>query len=93
MTKTLAAGRIAGAGLDVFEQEPPDPADPLFRLDNVVLTPHALCWSDELYAGCGRDAVQSVLDLLDGRPPRHIVNPDVATSAEWRRKLARFIGE
>jgi D-3-phosphoglycerate dehydrogenase len=90
LTEALAAGRIAGAGLDVFEQEPPDRADPLFQLGSVVLTPHALCWCDELYAGCGRDAVQSVLDLLGGKVPRHIVNPNVVVTSEWRRKLARF---
>jgi phosphoglycerate dehydrogenase-like enzyme len=90
LTETLAARRIAGAGLDVFEHEPPDPDDPIFRLDNVILTPHALCWTDELYAGCGRDAVQSVLDLLSGKEPAHIVNPQAAATHAWRSKLESF---
>jgi phosphoglycerate dehydrogenase-like enzyme len=90
LTEALAGRRIAGAGLDVFEQEPPDPYDPLFKLGNVVLTPHALCWSDELYAGCGRDAVRSVLDLLEGKAPKNIVNRDIADNPDWRRKLTSF---
>jgi D-3-phosphoglycerate dehydrogenase len=91
LTEALAAHRIEGAALDVFEQEPPDPDDPLFQLDNVILTPHALCWTDELYAGCGRDAVQSVLDLLSGKAPAHIVNPDVVVTTAWRSKLVSFL--
>ena len=43
LTEALAARRIAGAGLDVLEAEPPDPADLILRLDNVIVTPHALC--------------------------------------------------
>ena len=42
----LREDRIAGAGLDVFEQEPPDPANPLFAMDNVISTAHNLCWTD-----------------------------------------------
>jgi D-3-phosphoglycerate dehydrogenase len=90
LTEALAQRRIAGAALDVFEREPADPDDPLFALDNVVLTPHALCWTDELFAGCGRDAVQAVLDTLAGRAPAGIVNRQILEHAGWRAKLARF---
>jgi D-3-phosphoglycerate dehydrogenase len=92
LTVALAARRIAGAALDVFEHEPLDPRDPLLTLDNVILTPHALCWTDELFAGCGRDAVQSVLETLGGREPAHIVNPAVLQSRQWRGKLDALAG-
>lgn len=92
LTGALSARRIAGAALDVFEQEPLDVGDPLLTLDNVILTPHALCWTDELFAGCGRDAVQSVLDTLRGREPAHIVNPAVLQDPHWRGKLNALAG-
>ena len=69
---------------------PVDPADPIFRLDNVVLTPHALCWSDELFAGCGRDAVQAVLEILEGKLPTHLINREVTGHKAWRRKFDLF---
>jgi phosphoglycerate dehydrogenase-like enzyme len=92
LTVALSALRIAGAALDVFEQEPLDASDPLLALDNVILTPHALCWTDELFAGCGRDAIQSVLDALQGREPAHIVNPAVLRNPQWRGKLNALAG-
>jgi D-3-phosphoglycerate dehydrogenase len=76
LTAALQRRSIAGAGLDVFEQEPVDPADPLLKLDNVVLSPHALCWTDECFLGNGRSACQSIVDVAQGRVPRHVVNPD-----------------
>jgi D-3-phosphoglycerate dehydrogenase len=90
LTAALAERRIAGAGLDVFDPEPIDPADPLLALDNVVLTPHSLCWTDELFAGCGRAAVAAVLDVLAGRTPANIVNPEVVNRDAWQAKLRRL---
>ena len=69
LTEALQERRIAGAGLDVFEQEPIDPHDPLLALDNVILAPHALCWTDECFAGNGRSAIASILDVAAGRVP------------------------
>ena len=46
LTEVLEERRIAGAGLDVLEKEPPDADDPILRLDNVIFGPHALCWTD-----------------------------------------------
>jgi phosphoglycerate dehydrogenase-like enzyme len=77
LTEVLAAGRIAGAGLDVLEAEPPDLAEPILKLDNVILAPHALCWTDQCFAGNGAADVKAVLDLQHGRVPVGIVNLEV----------------
>ena len=75
LLEALRAGRIAGAGLDVFEQEPVDPQNPLLRMENVIVTPHALCWTDECFDAIARAGLQSVADFSLGRRPAHIVNP------------------
>ena len=84
LLEVLRAGRIAGAGLDVLEQEPPDQSDPLLALDNVILTPHALSWTDQCFAGIGASAVRSVLDVAAGRVPEGLVNRDVLRHPRWR---------
>jgi len=76
LIEVLRAGRIAGAGLDVFEQEPVDPANPLLRMDNVIVTPHALCWTDECFHAIASSGLQSVVDFSLGRRPAHVVNPE-----------------
>ncbi len=76
LIEALRAGRIAGAGLDVFEQEPVDPANPLLRMDNVIVTPHALCWTDECFHAIASAGLQSVVDFSLGRRPAHVVNPE-----------------
>ncbi len=89
LVAVLQARGIAGAGLDVQEQEPPDPADPLLALDNVILTPHALCWTDQCFAGIGASAVRSVLDVAHGRVPEGLVNRAVLDHPRWRGRAAR----
>jgi D-3-phosphoglycerate dehydrogenase len=87
LTAVLRERRIAGAALDVFEQEPVDPRDPLLALDNVIVAPHAICWTDELFHGNGRAACRSILDVAAGRIPQHVVNRAVLEQPGLQAKL------
>lgn len=75
LIETLSARRIAGAGIDVFEQEPVNPANPLLKLDNVIVTPHALCWTDECFHDIASTGLKSIVDVSLGRRPAHLVDP------------------
>lgn len=90
LTAALQEGRIAGAGLDVFEQEPSPADNPLYRLDNVIVTPHALCWTDQCFAGIGAADVKAVFDVMHGRVPTGIVNREIVEQPAWRAKLERY---
>jgi phosphoglycerate dehydrogenase-like enzyme len=81
--------RIAGAALDVFEQEPVDPENPLLTMDNVIVTPHALCWTDECFHNMATTGLASIVDALAGRRPRFVVNPDVLTHPRIGELMAR----
>jgi phosphoglycerate dehydrogenase-like enzyme len=74
LVEALRSGRLFGAGLDVVDPEPLPDGHPLLELENVVLTPHALAWTDEMALGNGRSAIRAVLDLQAGRRPRFLVN-------------------
>jgi phosphoglycerate dehydrogenase-like enzyme len=74
LVEALRLRRVRAAGLDVFETEPPAPGHPLLDLDNVILSPHALAWTDEMSAGNGGSAVRAVLDVAAGRVPQFVVN-------------------
>ena len=89
LTKVLQERRIAGAGLDVLEREPPDLSDPILALDNVILTPHALCWTDQCFAHQGALDIQAVLEYCDGSPPTGtIVNRSVLDSQSWLERIS-----
>jgi phosphoglycerate dehydrogenase-like enzyme len=83
LTAALLERRIAGAALDVFDPEPPDPADPLLQLDTVLLAPHAIAWTAELALGNGTSAITAIRDLAAGRRPATVVNPDALAHPRW----------
>lgn len=75
LASALGEGRLLGAGLDVFEHEPPDPAHPLFALPNVVVTNHIGWYSEEAMRDVQRKAAEEAVRVLNGQPPRHWLNP------------------
>ena len=77
LIEALRAGRIAGAALDVFEREPVAPDNPLLAMDNVIVTPHSLCWTDECFHNMAVTALASIVDALAGRRPEFVVNREV----------------
>lgn len=93
LTRALSSGRIAGAGLDVFETEPVSADDPLLRLDNVVVAPHSLGWTDDAFRDNGRSACQSIVDVAAGRVPRHVLNPDVLHHPKVKARLTPTVDE
>ena len=70
----LAEGRLMGAGLDVFEHEPPDPAHPLFARDDVVVTNHIGWYSEEAMRELQRKAAEEAVRILRGALPHHWIN-------------------
>src|SRR5690606_23059073 len=77
LIQALQEGWIAGAGLDVFEQEPLPAGSPLREMENVVLTPHGLAWTEEIVRDNGREACENILAIARGEVPAAIVNKDV----------------
>ncbi|MGI5919223.1 MAG: phosphoglycerate dehydrogenase [Christensenellales bacterium] len=71
--EALKSGKLGGVGLDAFEVEPPQDS-PLMGLDNVVMTPHAGAHTNEAVAAMGRMAVQNLIDVLQGKECRYVVN-------------------
>src|SRR5438128_12204546 len=86
--------RIAGAAIDCFAQEPVTSPHRFGELDNVLLAPHSIAWTDELFRDIGRAACQVMVDLSLGKKPRGAVNPEVfdrpGFEAKWKR--LRFAG-
>jgi D-3-phosphoglycerate dehydrogenase len=73
LAQALHEGRVAGAALDVFEQEPLPPGSPLRSAPNLVLTPHIASSTDEAMARTASEAADAVIDALEGRTPTHVV--------------------
>jgi D-3-phosphoglycerate dehydrogenase len=76
LVTALQQGLLAGAGLDVLEEEPLDPASPLLRMEQVIVTPHAAWYSEEGRSDLKRRAAEEAVRVLRGERPRHCVNPE-----------------
>jgi len=85
LAEALRANKIAGAGLDVWEKEPPPLDHPLLHMDNVIVTPHTAGVTREARENMGRIAAEQMLAALDGKPVARVLNPEV-----WPRYAARF---
>lgn len=84
LVEALEAKRLAGAGLDVFEREPPG-EHPLFRLENVVFTPHAAGVDLQSRDDMAYSAAQAIAGLSRGEwPAEKIVNPEVRSRFQWQ---------
>ncbi|MGB9369651.1 MAG: hydroxyacid dehydrogenase [Xanthobacteraceae bacterium] len=85
LEEALRGKKIAGAGLDVWEKEPPPLEHPLLQFDNVIVTPHTAGVTREARENMGRFAAEQMIAALDGKPVERVLNPDV-----WPRYAARF---
>ncbi|RYF61642.1 MAG: hydroxyacid dehydrogenase [Comamonadaceae bacterium] len=76
----LEEGRLAGAGLDVFPQEPPDPKQALLQRRDVVLSPHVGASTEDALERMAISCAQQVVDVINGRRPLHLANPEAWAS-------------
>ncbi len=84
LKERLVAGKLAGAALDVFESEPPDPADPLFAMPNVLATPHVAAWTFDGVQNVGWHGARNLWAMLSGEGEADIVNPDARLGQRQR---------
>jgi D-3-phosphoglycerate dehydrogenase len=77
LCSAVKSGLVRSAALDVFSKEPPDTADPLLGMEQVLLTPHSAAHTEEALTRMGLDAVEDVLRILRGERPRYCANPEV----------------
>ena len=88
--EALSNRHIAGAALDCFEVEPVLTPHRFGQLDNILLAPHSIAWTHELFRDIGRTACKSMLDVSLGKRPFGVVNPTVLDQPEFQRKWDRI---
>jgi len=84
LARALRDGHLGGAGLDVLEKEPPSPEEELLHLPNVVVTPHVAAYSEEAIGMLQERTASAVVDVLSGKKPPHLANPEV-----WEHRRTR----
>ena len=90
LATALSAGQIAGAGLDVWEDEPPPSDHPLLKFDNVVVSPHTAGITRQSRHNIAKIAAEQMLDILDGKKPPRLLNPEVWGA--YSDRFARILG-
>ena len=90
LAEALRAKKIAGAGLDVWDKEPPPADHPLLQFDNVIVSPHTAGVTVETRGNMARIAAEQLLDALDGKHPPRIINPDVWPA--YQKRFERAFG-
>jgi glyoxylate reductase len=85
--KALKEGWIAGAGLDVFEQEPTSLDNPMLKLDNVVVAPHISSASIETRAEMAKMVADNLVAFFEGRKPPNLINPDVMKTRPLKKLI------
>ena len=86
LIKALQEKEIAGAGLDVYEQEPISKDNPLQNMENVVMTPHIAGYTKEALRSISLQSTQNCIQALKGKIPEFVVNRDVLT--KWKERFS-----
>src|SRR5579863_694202 len=97
LADAIRDGHIAGAAIDVFTKEPPDPGNPLLHIDKVVVTPHLGASTREAQVNVAADVADQIVEFLGGGTPRYAVNAPAVNPEELARlrpylELARTLG-
>jgi phosphoglycerate dehydrogenase-like enzyme len=90
LVEALQTGRIGGAALDVFDQEPLSADSPLTKMENVILTSHSIAWTEEMFRDMGRIDCLGALAVYRGEAPNDVVNPQVLTHPLFVKKLDHY---
>ena len=90
LAAALTAKQIAGAGLDVWEDEPPPSDHPLLAFDNVLVSPHTAGITRQSRHNIAKIAAEQMLDILDGKKPPRLLNPEVWPA--YRERFSRILG-
>ncbi len=83
LIRVLKNNAIAGYATDVFTREPPADDHPLFKLENVILAPHSIAWTHDMFKEIGIKACRQAVAIARGIIPEHVVNSDILD--EWHR--------
>jgi phosphoglycerate dehydrogenase-like enzyme len=91
LVRVLQQGLIRGAGIDAFEQEPTPDDNPLLKMDNVILAPHALAWTDQMFLVQWEQIMKQLSQIIRGERPEALVNKEVWDKPGFQAKLKAFL--